>query len=146
MTLTRASRAVPSWRTPFVVGAGALLLAPTLLRPGAHGPVLCPLRRVTGMWCPSCGMTRAFGWLAHGDFEQAVRYHPLAPVLLVEGIIVAALWAWLRRTPRDVPSWSPRSWSPRWVTAGRALIVANAMLVLVVWAVRLKSGSFDDLG
>jgi hypothetical protein len=45
-----------------------------------------------------------------------------------------------------VPSWSPRSWSPRWVAAGRALIVANAMLVLVVWAVRLKSGSFDDLG
>ena len=141
MTLTRASRAVPSWRAPLVVGAGAVLLAPTLLRPGARGPVLCPLRHVTGLWCPTCGMTRAFGWLARGDFDQAVRYHPLAPVLLVEGVIVAALWAWLWRTRNGVPSRSPR-----WVSAGRALIVVNAVLALVVWAVRLKSGSFDDLG
>lgn len=141
MTLTRAARTVPSWRAPVAVGAGALLLAPTLLRPGAHGPVLCPLRRVTGLWCPSCGLTRAFGWLAHGDLDRAVRYHPLAPVLLVEGIIVATLWLWLRRSSRDNPSWSPR-----WVAAGRAAIVANAVLVLAVWAIRLKSGSFDDLG
>jgi hypothetical protein len=141
MTLTRTARAIPSWRAPFVVGAAALLLAPTLLRPSAHGPVLCPLRRVTGLWCPTCGMTRAFGWLARGDFDRAVRYHPLAPVLLIEGIIVAAVWLWMRRRPRD-----ESRWSPRWVSAGRAVIVANAVLVLVVWAIRLKSGSFDDLG
>ena len=138
MTPTRADRALPSWRAPFVVGAGALLLAPTLLSPGAHGPVLCPLRRVTGLWCPTCGMTRAFGWLARGDFDRAVRFHPLAPVLLVEAVVVATLWAMLRRNPRNNPAWSPR-----WVTAGRALIVANAVLALVVWAIRLKSGSFD---
>jgi hypothetical protein len=138
---TPASRAIPSWRASLLAGAGGLLLAPTLLRPGAHGPVLCPLRRVTGLWCPSCGMTRAFGWLAHGDFDQAVRYHPLAPVLLIEGIIVAALWAGLRRAPRHVASRSPL-----WMSAARVLIVANAVLVLVVWAIRLKSGSFDDLG
>jgi hypothetical protein len=28
----------------------------------------------------------------------------------------------------------------------RTVLVANALLVLVVWVIRLKSGSFDDLG
>jgi hypothetical protein len=120
------------------MAAGALLLAPTLIRPGAHGPVLCPLRRATGVWCPTCGMTRALGWMAHGDLHAAVRLHPLAPVLLIEGIIVTIVWAARRRKRRDGVGWSPR-----WVAIGRALIVANAVLVLAVWVIRLKSGSFD---
>ena len=127
-------------RAPLAAAAGALLLAPTLLWPGAHGPVLCPLRRATGLWCPTCGMTRALGWLAHGDVDEAVRLHPLAPVLFIEALVVAAVWGWLRLR-RDGPGWSPR-----WVSIGRALIVTNTVLALAVWAVRLKSGSFDDLG
>lgn len=86
-------------------------------------------------------MTRALGWLAHGDVDAAVRLHPLAPVLVIESVIAVALWGWLRRTRG-----ARADWSPRWVAFGRVVLVANAVLVLTVWVIRLKSGSFDDLG
>ena len=145
MTLTRSSPATASARytRPIALVAGAALLAPTLVRPNAHGPVLCPLRRLTGVWCPTCGMTRAVGWLLHGDLHQSLRYHPLAPLLLVEAACVAAVW-WYRRPARSggtAPSTQP---APSALVRG--LIVANALLVLVVWIVRLTSGSFSDLG
>jgi hypothetical protein len=146
MTLARSSPSTSSkpsarYAGPLALAAGAALLAPTLLRPGAHGPVLCPFRRVTGVWCPTCGMTRAMGWLLHGDLHQSLRYHPLAPVLLIEGACVAAFWFYGRRTRQADPAWPARS-----ASALRALLVANALLVFVVWVVRLKSGSFHDLG
>jgi hypothetical protein len=123
------------------VAAGAVVLGPTLLRPGSHGPVLCPMRRLTGVWCPTCGMTRAIGWLAHGDLHQSLRYHPLAPLLLVEGALFGAIWLFRRRTGRDVLPALTRS-----PAVQRGLLVANALLVLLVWVIRLRSGAFDDLG
>ena len=99
------------------------------------------MRRVTGVWCPTCGMTRAVGWLAHGDLHQSLRYHPLAPLLLIQGAIAAVFLA----VPPPSATGGPRSgWRP--MSRLRGLLVANALLVLVVWAIRLKSGSFDDLG
>jgi hypothetical protein len=140
MTVTRPARISPPARASVAAAAGALLLAPTLIRPRANGPVLCPLRRMTGVWCPTCGLTRAMGWLVHGNIDQALQYHPVAPVLLIECVIAAAVWGSLRRARRD-----GTRWPARWVSIGRGLIVANAALLLVVWAIRLKLGSFDDL-
>jgi hypothetical protein len=140
MTVARSSSPALSerWGRPLVAVAGAALLAPTLLRPWSDGPVVCPLRRVTGVWCPTCGMTRALGWLAHGDFHESLRYHPLAPVLVIEIVLVGAFWLYQRRHD---PSWAARS-----PAVFRGLLVANALLALVVWVVRLKLGSFDHLG
>jgi hypothetical protein len=136
---------------PLALLAGAALLAPTLLRPDSHGPVLCPFRRITGVWCPGCGMTRAFGWLAHGDLHQSLRYHPLALLLLIEGVIGAAYLFYRRRAHRSDPPWlrsetvgPERPFTERAIVPG--LLAANALLVLVVWVIRLKLGSFADLG
>ena len=85
-------------------------------------------------------MTRAVGWLAHGDLHESLRYHPLAPVLVVQGALLGAFWLYHRRTRRDLPRSSVLS-----APIMRTLLVANALLVLLVWVIRLKSGSFDDL-
>jgi hypothetical protein len=50
-------------------------------------PVLCPFRRVTGLLCPGCGLTRATLHLLHGRVRTALDYHPLAPALLLAGIV-----------------------------------------------------------
>ena len=155
MTVARSSQSAVSERLvrPLWVVAGAALLAPTLLRPSSHGPVLCPMRSVTGVWCPTCGMTRALGWLAHGDLHESLRYHPLAPVLVIESVLVAAFLLYQRRARARaaVPNGDRVARSDPWSSSRtapllRGLLVANALLALVVWVIRLKLGSYDGLG
>ena len=51
----------------------------------AESPVLCLPRRLLGLNCPSCGLTRAMACLARLDPGSAVRFHPL--VILVAPLI-----------------------------------------------------------
>ena len=39
--------------------------------------VKCPLYYIVGIPCPTCGMTRAYISLFHGDFTSAFIMHPL---------------------------------------------------------------------
>lgn len=41
----------------------------------------CPLRRIFGVPCAGCGMTRAVIALFHGNFSLAWHYHPLVYLL-----------------------------------------------------------------
>ncbi|MGM0139236.1 hypothetical protein IGI65_001688 [Enterococcus sp. DIV0755b] len=47
------------------------------------GLLECPLKAVTGLPCPVCGMTRAFIHLAQGDITTAFYYHPLFWVIIL---------------------------------------------------------------
>jgi hypothetical protein len=42
----------------------------------------CPLRYLTGWYCPGCGSLRAIHALLHGDFHTAWAMNPLTIVLL----------------------------------------------------------------
>lgn len=48
----------------------------------------CPLKFTTGISCPGCGMTRAFGALLKLDFEMAFYYHPLWPLAVLSIVLV----------------------------------------------------------
>lgn len=69
---------------------------------------ICMLRRVTGMPCPTCGVTRSLRALGQGEVAAAVRFHPLGPlyyVLLLAVMVRSAGIAlsgrtWLERTAR----------------------------------------------
>lgn len=37
----------------------------------------CPIKMVTGISCPGCGITRAWNCLLHLDLDGAFFYHPL---------------------------------------------------------------------
>src|SRR5262245_51015353 len=54
----------------------------------AHPPLVCPLRAMTGIPCPLCGMTRACVAIAHGDVIGALRFNP-GVVLVVAAVILA---------------------------------------------------------
>jgi len=47
-----------------------------------HAPATCPIRRVTGYPCPTCGMVRSWHSVARLDPVQAVRDHPFGPIAL----------------------------------------------------------------
>ena len=50
----------------------------------------CPARALAGLPCPTCGMTRAFVALAHGDLSAALAASP-AGALLAGGAWLLAL-------------------------------------------------------
>ena len=53
-----------------------------------HPPIACPLRAMTGIPCPLCGMTRACVAAIHGHLATSLAFNP-AGVLLVLAAIVA---------------------------------------------------------
>jgi hypothetical protein len=51
----------------------------TLTLFGWDVPVMCTLRRLTGLSCPGCGLTRSFVFLAHGQIVEAFRMNVFGP-------------------------------------------------------------------
>ena len=77
-----------------VVPGGLIVLrALTLPRSSPGLPDLCPLHRITGLWCPLCGGTRATRELIHGDVWAALGYNPFA--LVLEALVVLLVLRWL---------------------------------------------------
>lgn len=87
-------------RAAAVTGAALLLLG--LLAAFAttytKGPVACPFRVVTGLPCPTCGLTRCAGLIMTGHSGAAFRLNPFdAFSILVAAPAAAVLWV-LNRT------------------------------------------------
>ena len=62
-----------------------------LVNPAAPGGGLlpCPFHRLTGLWCPGCGLTRGTHQLLTGHPMRALGYNIFTPLMLV--LIV---WGW----------------------------------------------------
>jgi hypothetical protein len=71
-----------------LVGAGALHLGLSLA--GAPG-WQCPIRAVTGVPCPGCGLTAATSALLLGDWRAALSIHAFAPLFLLSFIALATV-------------------------------------------------------
>lgn len=68
--------------------AGALAALPTALL--EQGPVLCLFRRLAGVECLGCGMTRAMAALLHGEWQAAAELNALSlPLAAALGAVVA---------------------------------------------------------
>lgn len=80
------------------------MLAVAVVRPWLpHGLSLpCPLRSVTGIPCPLCGMTRAVTYAVHGDLGASVAMTPGGIVAVVLALGLLAAWR-VRRV--SVPAW-----------------------------------------
>ena len=78
--------------------AVAAIAGSFILQPSEHGglsvtvpllgtrislPEACMSRRIFGISCPGCGLTRSFVATARGDFRSAVKWNAMGPVLFV---------------------------------------------------------------
>ncbi|HEU5301808.1 MAG TPA: DUF2752 domain-containing protein [Acidimicrobiia bacterium] len=62
----------------------------------------CPLRTVTGIPCPMCGMTRGVTSLVNGDFAHALLMNPASYLAIALTVLLFVQW----RTRRVViPVW-----------------------------------------
>jgi hypothetical protein len=82
-----------------LAGAGGLVFARWghLIERLAH----CPLRRTTGLPCPTCGGTHAALALVHGRLGQALLLNPLVTL----GAAALALWGLYAVVATCVPRW-----------------------------------------
>ncbi len=63
-----------------LLAGGAVVCAVAFFNPVTAGffPV-CPLFAMTGIYCPGCGMTRAFHALFQGDIVSALHFNAMLP-------------------------------------------------------------------
>lgn len=100
-----------------------------------EGFVICLFRRLSGIPCPGCGLTRAFLHLLGGDLVGSLRLHPAALVLAVELAIAWLVWGW-----RLGGGASGRIGRP-WVAP---LAAAHAVALIGLWIGRLASGALPS--
>ncbi|HEY2954146.1 MAG TPA: DUF2752 domain-containing protein [Candidatus Eisenbacteria bacterium] len=120
-----------AWLAVGAIGLGAWVVLAIWTPPHDPHATLCFFRQVTGIPCAGCGLTRALALLAKGEWSAAVAIHPLAPVLALEAAAGWLLWLAVIERWIKAPSMSL-------VNGG---LIANAVVLLVVWALRLASGT-----
>jgi hypothetical protein len=61
----------------------------------------CPLRLLTGIPCPTCGMTHSFVAIAQGNLDAAIKYHLFGPALFLLFLATLALLLWDLKTTKN---------------------------------------------
>ena len=69
-----------------------------------HPPFACPLRSLTGVPCPLCGMTRACVSALHGHLATSLAFNPGGVLVLVAAVVAVLRPQLLTRT--RVPVWT----------------------------------------
>lgn len=62
-------------------------------------PGFCMIRSLTGVPCPSCGMTRSVTTMVHGNIYEAIWWNPLGIMMFIAMIIFPG-WIiadWIRK-------------------------------------------------
>lgn len=87
-----------------MISAGLLLAA--LVPEPLLSLYRCPLKHMTGLPCPSCGMTRATVALAHGHIVDALVLNPVGALALLLGLMLTVYVGVCRlaRWPRVRPN------------------------------------------
>jgi hypothetical protein len=135
-------------RTSAVVAlllAAQLAAAGLLLRATAGGVWLlghplggvCWFRRLTGLACPTCGMTRSIVLTLHGRLATALRLNLAGPawVAAVATLAAALLWLAWRERRHGAEAVAAARRRVRWIATAQA--AAFALLLAANWILAL---------
>jgi hypothetical protein len=134
--IVRRMYSVPEHITMFGACAGMVgSVYPMIMAHTGGQGIPCPLRTLTGVPCPFCGMTTATVALTHGEWGDAARTSPLA--YLAAALVVGTAPILLARTTGRVRS--PRPWSD---AARKRTGRVMAVIVAASWVFQLHRYGF----
>ncbi|HID23661.1 MAG TPA: DUF2752 domain-containing protein [Planctomycetaceae bacterium] len=116
-----------------VVFAVAFVLTPSPSGIGTHeqlGLPRCSFRLLTGLPCPSCGMTTSFAWFVRGEFRRAFACH-------IGGTLLAAAAALAVPVCLVVAAVGKRGWLRPLGRLAVGVLILVACVSLIQWAIRL---------
>lgn len=126
-------RQVLLWAALGIAGLSGLAILHVWVPSGGVDSSICLFRRLSGIPCPGCGMTRAFAHLAKGEWLEAARDHPFSFLLAAEAGLV---WlAWGVSLLRGIPFRHPRQ------EILTPLVLGHLILLGVFWLGRLATGT-----
>lgn len=125
-----------NWALAGVLGAAGLALLHLWTPSDDVRFSICLSRRLLGLPCPGCGMTRAFAHLAKGEWRSALAAHPFAPLLAAE-----LLFGWLAWGVAKVAGKAGRLPRRIWPDGVSPLVLANVLLLTALWMGRLAAGA-----
>ncbi len=136
MLVLRRGYSVPENISIFAAGAAVVGAAyPALTaHTGGHG-LPCPLRTLTGVPCPFCGLTTATVAITHGQWRAAAAANPL--VYLIAALMAGTIPVLVARAAGRAPA--PRPWSE---AARHRTGWAMGCLVALSWLFQLHRFGF----
>ncbi|MBW4549919.1 MAG: DUF2752 domain-containing protein [Aphanocapsa sp. GSE-SYN-MK-11-07L] len=93
----------------------APLVGAILYNHGWRLPFACPVRHLTGIPCPTCGMTRSFMAIAEGNWQQAISMHLFGPILFLACLVTVLHVGLELATNQRIGGWHLRLISDRWI-------------------------------
>lgn len=105
---------------------GLLSFAAARFLPLLSLPLVCPARALTGLPCPTCGMTHAFVAAAHGNVSAAVAASPAGALLAALAWLLSAADLARLAVGAPLPAVSERT--------ARLLVATGVLLLGVNWA------------
>ena len=116
-----------------VGGAGAACLVALVAwtPPDDASMSLCLTRRILGLPCPGCGLTRGVAHLLHGNLAKAMTFHPLAPLVAADAAAGWGLWGFVLYGLASPPP----------ARAVRLVLLAQLAVFVALWLGRLATGT-----
>lgn len=91
----------------------------------------CPLKALSGIPCPFCGLTTGSAWIARGEWREALNCNILSPVLVVLSAALAVYTLSIRIFAGRRVDWEMDG------RARRRLWLAGGSLTAISWLVNL---------